>query len=427
MMKRQTVPTLSKSRFLAGLHCPLRLWHQCYNRELASEVTPARQAIFDTGHEVGRLATRLYPGGVLIEEDYLHHEEAVQSTLTIMKNPNVPAIYEAAFLEDGVRVRADILVRLEGDNWNLIEVKSSTSLKNEHHADVAIQYHVLRLAGLAIKTAGILSLNNQYVYNGHQLDLEQLFSFYDLTDEVLASQEEISLELRWLKEMLAEEKAPEIRPSRHCKRPYLCEFWEHCTADMPDYWVMDLAGISDNKLNDLAELGVEDIRHIPEWFALTELQERIRHCVVDGKEYVSRELGRRLLEVEYPLYFLDFETISPAIPRYAGTRPYEAIPFQWSVHVVHEDGTLAHHEYLCLEDRDPREEFTDRLLQALGEKGTIFVYTSYEKGILIALMNCLPRCSERLASVVARLEDLHATIRTHYYHPRLHGSFSLKS
>jgi predicted RecB family nuclease len=427
VMKRQVVPTLSKSRFLAGLHCPLRLWHQCYNRELASEVTPVQQAIFDTGHEVGRLATQLYRGGVLIEEDHLHHEKAVRSTLAVMQNPNVPAIYEAAFLEDGVRVRADILKRLEDGRWNLMEVKSSTCLKNEYYPDVAVQYHVLCRAGLSINRAGILHLNNQYVYDGHHRDLRQLFSFSDLTDEVLAGQEEIRSKLARLKEMLVETGAPEIQPSRHCKTPHPCEFWEHCTRDMPEFWVMQLAGISEKKLNELAALGVDDIRHIPGGFVLTQLQERIRGCVVNRKEYVERELAGELMDVEYPVYFLDFETISPAIPRYAGTRPYETIPFQWSVHILHEGGVLEHHEYLCVEDKDPREEFTGRLLEVIGHKGTIFVYTAYEKGILNALAECLPQYDDRLLHAAARVRDLHALIKAHYYHPQFHGSFSLNA
>ena len=107
-----TMRMLSKSRFIAGLQCPLRLWYQCYNREFASEVTPGQQAIFDMGHEVGRLATELYPNGVLIEEDYLHHREAQNSTAQAIKDRNIPALFEAAFTFDGVRIRVDILERL---------------------------------------------------------------------------------------------------------------------------------------------------------------------------------------------------------------------------------------------------------------------------------------------------------------------------
>ena len=203
-MTQRNVPMLSKSRFLAGLHCPLHLWYQCYNRDLASEVSPSQQAIFDMGHEVGRLATQLYPGGVLIEEDHLHHEEAVQSTLSAMKDPNVAAIYEAAFISDGVRIRVDILERLNDGEWNLIEVKSATSVKDLYLPDVAVQYHVLSGSGLNINSAGILHLNNQYVYDGNQLDLKGLFTFSDLTEEVLDLQNIIPSQLAGLKEMLAQ-------------------------------------------------------------------------------------------------------------------------------------------------------------------------------------------------------------------------------
>ncbi|RLB28574.1 MAG: DUF2779 domain-containing protein, partial [Deltaproteobacteria bacterium] len=131
-------PMLSKSRFLAGLQCPLRLWHQCYNPHLAAEVSPGQQALFDAGHEVGLLATHLFPGGRLIEEDYLHHNEAVEATREAIGDPSLPALFEAAFIYDDVRVRADILERRDDGRWNLIEVKSSTSVKEAHLMDVAI-------------------------------------------------------------------------------------------------------------------------------------------------------------------------------------------------------------------------------------------------------------------------------------------------
>jgi len=181
----------------------LRLWHQYYNRGLASEITPAQQALFDMGHEVGRLATQRHPGGVLIEEDHFHHEEAVHSTLSAMRDPHVAAIYEAAFISDGVRVRVDILERLNHEAWKLIEVKSATSVKDLYLTDVAVQYHVLSGSGLKINSAGILHMNNQYVYNGIQLDLEGLFAFSDITEEVLDLQNDIPSQLADLKEILA--------------------------------------------------------------------------------------------------------------------------------------------------------------------------------------------------------------------------------
>jgi hypothetical protein len=230
-MNQTRTPMLSKSRFLAGIQCHLRLWHQCYNRELASEVTPAQKAIFAAGQEVGRLATGLFPRGVLIEEDHLHHAQAVQSTLAAMNNPDVPAIFEAAFIHNDVRVRVDILERLQNGAWTLIEVKSATSVTDVEQSDVGVQYAVLKGSDLSVVRAGILHLNSHYVYDGNQRQLDSLFTFSDITEHVLALQEDLTARVAELKAMLAAASAPQILPSRHCHSPYGCEFWEHCTAD----------------------------------------------------------------------------------------------------------------------------------------------------------------------------------------------------
>ncbi|UCE83442.1 MAG: DUF2779 domain-containing protein [Deltaproteobacteria bacterium] len=426
-MTQNQPPTLSKSRFLSGLQCPLRLWHQCYNRELASEISPAQQAIFDVGHEVGKLATRLFPEGILIEEDHLHHAEAVKSTLAAMRDPGIPAIFEAAFFHDDVRIRVDILERQKDGAWNLIEVKSATSVKDVYLPDVAVQYGVLQGSGLTIDRAGILHLNNQYVYDGERLVLEILFSFSDLKEEVLDQQEALSWKLAELKKMLAEANPQQILPSRHCLNPYTCEFWEHCTAEMPKFWVMGLTGIREDRLNELAALGIEDIRNIPTTFPLTELQERIRTCVVNREEYVAPELMDELINLEYPVHFLDFETVSPAIPRYPKTKPYQTIPFQWSDHILLENGDLEHFSYLCTDDIDPRDDFATTLLETLGETGTIFTYSTYEKRIVRELAAHLPQKSERLLATLDRYKDLQALLRGYFYNPAFLGSFSLKS
>jgi hypothetical protein len=426
-MNPTEIPILSKSRFVAALQCPLRLWYQCYQRELATEVSAVQQAIFDTGHGVGRLATRLYPGGILIGEDYLHHEEAMRSTLAALEDSSVPAVFEGAFLYDGVRIRADILERLDDGKWNLIEVKSSTSLKEVYLPDVAIQCHVLTGSDLALTGAGILHLSNQYVYDGQHLELESLFTFSDLTEQAIGLQDQILIELTEFKHMLAETNPPEIMPSPHCKNPYKCEFWEHCTREKPGFWVMDLPGMTQKKFDELTELGIEDIRKIPSSFSLTKDQQRVKDCLLGGTDYIAQEVRDALLDVEYPIHFLDFETVSPAVPRYSGTRPYQTIPFQWSDHVLSKDGTIEHREYLCNEDKDPRDEFSSTLLKILGSAGTIFIYTTYETRILRELAESLPQYSDQLRATLDRFKDLYALIKRYVYHRQFHGSFSIKS
>lgn len=426
-MNAEKTPLLSKTRFLAGLQCPLRLYHECYDPELASEVSPVQQAIFDMGHEVGRLATQLYPGGIRIEEDHLHHEEAVRSTLRAMANENVRALYEAAFLSDGVRIRVDILERTDGGRWNLIEVKSSTSVKDIHIPDVAVQYHVLKEAGLDVDQVILMHLNNQYFYDGRRVELEQLFRRADMSKRALLYQKQIPSLLADFNDMMAKSEEPGIRPGRHCRTPYECEFWDHCTKDMPEQWVMHLAGITQKRLNELEALGIQGIRDIPASFALTALQDRIRRCVIQNEAYISGHLTAELKDVEHPVHFLDFETFGSAIPRYAGTRPYQPLPFQWSDHILYKDGTIEHWEYLCEKDQDPREEFALSLLDVLDKEGTIVTYTKYEGEVIKRLAQDLPHLCAPLVSTLDRIKDMHKIINRHYYHPQFHGSFSLKS
>jgi len=426
-MDSTKTPVLSKSRFLAGEQCHLRLWYSCFNRDLATPVSPAQQAILDTGQKVGQLATRLYPEGVLIEEDHLHHEEAVRSTHKTIMETNAKAIFEAAFLYDDVRVRVDILERLDNGQWNLIEVKSSTSVKDVHLPDVAIQYYVLKGAGLKVNRAYLVHINNQYEYDGLNLRLEDYFSHSDVTDQVYPLQNDISLRLAEMKGVLAQPDSPVIRLSSHCKNPYKCEFWEYCTEEMPEHWVMELYRITQKKLDDLDLIGVTAIQDIPNSFQLSALQERIRNCVTNNEEFVSADLGPELEGVEYPLHFLDFETASPAIPLFSKTRPYQTIPFQWSNHILSKNGDVEHHEHISAENKDPREDFTKTLFDSLGEKGTIFIFGAYEKRIIKELADFLPKYRDELLTLQSRLKDLNAVIRKCYYHPHFHGSFSLKS
>jgi hypothetical protein len=149
--------------------------------------------------------------------------------------------------------------------------------------------------------------------------------------------------------------------------------------------------------------------------------------VINNAEYLGEDLGVNLRGYEHPIHFLDFEAVSPAIPRYASTRPYQTLPFQWSNHILLRDGTLKHEEYLCLEDKDPREEVAQTLLQTLGNAGTICTYTTFETQVIIELADHLPMYRDHLKALLKRCRDLHDEIRKEYYHPEFHGSFSIKN
>jgi predicted RecB family nuclease len=281
--------------------------------------------------------------------------------------------------------------------------------------------------GLDIDRVFLMHLNNRYVYDGKKVELEKLFSRADLTKKALIYQNQIPSLLAIFSDMLTQPEAPDIKPDRHCSIPYDCAFWEHCTQDMPDHWVMTLTGISQKKMDELEAQGVRDIKDIPASFSLSTLQDRIRNCVINHQAYVSPDLNDALNDMVYPIHFLDFETLFRAIPRYAGTRPYQSIPFQWSDHILFEDGTIEHREYLCEEDKDPREDFTLTLLDVLGSTGSIVTYTNYEESIIKGLTYRTPEYRDQLLALLSRIKDLHKIISKEYYHPKFYGSFSIKS
>jgi len=422
-----TTPLLSKSRFLAGLQCPLRLWYQCFRRELAAPVSAAQQAIFEMGRQVGILATERYPAGVPIVEDFRRHADAEKATRAAMADPEVSAVFEAAFTADRVRVRVDILQRAGNGGWNLIEVKSSTGVKEEHLFDTGIQTRILQEAGVKLASAGLMHINRDYVYEGGPRDLFCLFTLADLTDEVARLQEEIGMRLEALQQVVSRPDPPEVVPSRHCLTPYRCEFWEHCTRSMPEHWIMTLPGINAERFDALSSMGVVEISEVPDTAPVSAIQQRVVDCVRQNREYVSEGLGAALSHVDFPLHFLDFETAAPAVPVLAGTRPFEMIPFQWSDHVLTEDGRLEHLDFLSTGGDDPRPAFIDSLLCTLGAAGTIFIYSPYEKTVLNHLALRFSERVQEMAGVIDRFTDLWAVIRRHYYHPAFHGSFSLKA
>lgn len=212
-------PKLSKSKFLAGCQCLKRLYLKVHEPETAPEPDEVQQAQFDQGHAVGVLATKAFPAGVAVEDDYLHHTEAVARTQDLMKDKNVPAIFEAAFTYQDVRVRVDILERLPRNRWRFFEVKSTAKLKDTHYDDVAIQKYVLEGCGLKLSESCLMHLNRDYVYNGRKYDLGKLYVINDLTKDVRDLIKKIPSLLAKQKRILRLPEPPDIQPGDHCKDP----------------------------------------------------------------------------------------------------------------------------------------------------------------------------------------------------------------
>ena len=419
---------LSKSRFVAGVICLKRLYWQVHEPELAAEPRESTQAIFDQGNEVGRLAQQLCPGGIEVEGSHEDLDQAIRQTKELMANREVPAIFEATFEEGGVLVRVDILQR-QRDRWRLIEVKSSTEMKDHYLYDLGIQRRVVSRCGLELSSACIMHLNRAYVYPGGEYDIRQLFRIRMLNPQVAALQPQIGKRVAEEFRILDQPNAPEIAPGDHCGDPFVCEFFDRCNPPVPVDHVRHLPRIQARALEKLKSMGIASIFHVPDDFPLNERQRRACTSVQQGKPWFSEDLPRVLDSLKFPLYFMDFETVYPAIPRHPGMRPYDQLPFQWSVHVQDEQGAdLRHYEFLATTGADPRREFVETLCSALENKGSVVVYNQgFESQRLSDLAGWVPGFRTRVKGIQARLWDLWPIIRNHVYHPAFAGSFSLKA
>ena len=422
-------PALSKSRYISGAQCHLRLWYDCYERDLAAPPDEALRAVFDTGHEVGELACARIPGGHLVAHDHRHIPEALEETRRVIEAGNAPALFEAAFRHRGVLVRADMIERLPGGGWRLTEVKSTTRLKDLFVLDAAVQLWVLRGAGLDVREACVLTLDRDYVYDGRRLDPGALFRLHPVTDRAEALLAAVEAEVDRMQAMLAAPAAPDIAPGDHCFDPYPCPYHAHCTRNdvPPDHGIDELPRLGKAERSRLDAGGIREIRDIPDGFPLTPLQRIVRRAVIDGRPVLHGDIAGILARRKRPVRYLDFETFSPAIPRFAGTRPYDAIPFQFSVHTERRGAPPDHADYLHEGSDDPRPALADRLIGALGRSGSICTWSGYEGRILRDLAAALPERAAALRAIGARLFDLLPPVRESLYHPAFRGSFSIKS
>ncbi|HWY70324.1 MAG TPA: DUF2779 domain-containing protein [Terriglobales bacterium] len=420
--------TLSKTRFLAGCQCLKRLYLQLHQPELAAEGDDAEYAILEQGREVGLLARRLFPDGIEVEGSS-GLDRAIRTTRELVANPEVPAIFEGAFLYQDVVVKTDILLRRKENVWRLIEVKSTTDFKEHHAQDLGIQSYVVSHSGVNLGSTWLAHINRGYVLAGDTVDPRQFFLFHNLTRRVQELQSAIEADLRSQFHVIALPAPPDVAPGPHCLEPFVCEFFSHCNPAKPADYIGYLPRLSVSALQQLQEMGVDSIHGIPADFDLTEFQRRVCTAMQTAQPWFGEELKKEFSSLRYPLYFMDFETVNPAIPRFVGMRPYDHVPFQWSVHVQREPGaTPEHFEFLAMDTTDPRKDFISSLCVALGDAGSIIVYNQqFESQRLWELANWLPQYAEQIRGIQRRLWDLLPVVRSHVYHPAFSGSFSLKA
>lgn len=412
---------LSKSRYLNGLQCHKQLWWRVHEPD-APELAPdkAQQNLFDQGKEVGARAREYVPGGTLVDLPFYQYDNKVAATRTALEHAP-PAVYEAWFLADNTYVGVDILERT-ARGFGVIEVKASNSRKPEHLPDAAVQVHVLRRSGLQVERVEVMHLNPECRYP----DLSNLFAREDVTAAVegvlIGVPDELAAQARMLAGPL-----PDVPIGDHCSKPHECPFIERCWPKRPDHHISSLYRVEREKLLAYEANGYATLYDLPTDLELSVIHARQVKAVQTGRMVVEPSLATALTQFAAPLAFLDFETVSLAIPRWPGCRPWQLVPVQFSAHVEERGRGLVHHEWIADGPDDPRPALAEALVEACaGARRIVAYYASFERECIRQLRDAVPRYAKELDRIAKRLVDLLPAVRNHVYHPDFGGGFSIK-
>jgi len=419
---------LSKSRISAWRQCPKRLWLQIHHPELL-ETSASTERSFKIGYEVGDVAQGLFPNGILIEDNANLSAALAATKQAIDTHPDLP-IFEATFQHEGLLIRSDLLVpTLNG--YRMIEVKSSASVKPYHIDDCAIQAWVLQQNNIALSSVELAHIDTRFEYQGDG-NYEGLFHHENLDNAVSPL---LELVPHWVTEardtLAGEEPAIEIGPQ--CNDPFECPFIAYCSRDMaarnqPAFPLDIMYRMQISMKDELRSKGIEDALQVPAEY-LNTMQQWIQRVSQTGVAELLPQAGHVLSNLPYPRYYLDFETITLAVPRWAKTNPYRTqVPFQWSCHIETRQGELQHEMFLSVSGEDPRRACAETMIACLGHAGPIFVYyQSFEKSRISELAKLFPDLAEALLKINGRIVDLLPIARANYYHPDMKGSWSIKA
>lgn len=428
------MPALSKSKLLAHVQCPRRLWLEVHRPDLRSDTDGARQ-LKATGNRVGEIARQIFDPegrGVLLDAQADGYEFALSKTSELLCD-DAP-IFEAGFSAGGALCFADVLTPATptptGERaWRLIEVKSTGSLKDYHLCDVAVQFFVATEAGVRLDTAAVVHIDTSWTYRGGG-DYRGLLVERDVTADAREGAKKVAA---WVEEATktVTGRMPQVPRGRHCKDPFPCGFAEFCAEldPEPEYPSAWLPRVTSRQLKTLIEdQGVRSLSDVPDNL-LNPIQLRVKQHTLSQQTYFDAAGAAAALKpYSFPAYFLDFETIQFAVPVWAGTKPFQQIPFQFSLHMTHEDGGFSHQGFLDLTGDNPSERLACSLVDACGKRGAIFAYNAgFERGVIVALAEQFPALAGALRGIAGRLVDLLPIAREHFYHPNQQGSWSIKA
>jgi hypothetical protein len=429
------MPTLSKSRFLSGNQCSKKLYFDVFRKELKPQASEQQQALFDAGERIGELAQVVFPNGrdakFEMQGDW---NLAIERTRQWIEE-GLKTIYEATFSVPGGFAALDILHHQDGERW-AIEVKSSASVKEYHITDASFQYFVMKMSGYPPDKFFLMHINNRYVKQG-EIAPNQFFHLEEITEKVLSNQSFVQQKHATLLQILEQKAEPSIAIGKHCNEPFACDYTHHCWAHLPENNIFQLNNAR-GKDWTLYNQGIMSLEDIPSDFPLNHRQSLQIDGVKDNRSYIdSQRVSDFMEKFEGPLYFFDFETINPALPVLDGTRPFEQVPFQYSLHITDISGNIIDHKDFLAKPEDfsdstqpdPRLQLIRQLQTDIGTNGNIIAYNaSFEMSILKGLALSFPEEQEFISNLILRFIDLLTPFKSGwYYKPEMGASASIKS
>lgn len=444
-MKATVKYRLTKSTFTYGKQCLKRLYlHKNHKRlDVEKDVESASVAArLEMGTRTGELARGRFPGGL----DCTPHRgssfaDSIAMTMQAIADKSYSVLYEAAFQADEVFAALDILL-LREDGWHAIEVKSTKSVEPQHISDAAIQYWVVQRTGIRLISMSIMHLNDDYERRDEDINIHELFRIHNITGDVISKQNDVTCEVqRQLSCLDIEDIVPDVSIGDHCNSPYPCDFQNHCwkQAGVPEYSVLNLYR-GGKKCWQLYHKGVVRIEDIDQdAVKLTPTQRLQVECARTGRIHIYLpEIEKFVSSISYPIYFLDFETIAPAVPIFPWSRCYQAIAFQYSIHIQDgpaldgnssTDDLVSHKEFIGDGSQvDPRPQLLSQMLHDIGDTGSVMVYNkSFEDARLKEMARDFPEYAESIGLIRARLVDLAIPFQNkHYYTAAMKGKYSIK-
>lgn len=423
---------LSKSKIIAYRQCPKRLWLEIHRPGLRDD--SASEMVFAIGNQVGDVARRIYDtagSGRLIDFNEIGWDAAYAETSSWLAGTAAP-LFEAAIRIEGAMALADVMLPEPRENvirWHMIEVKSTTGVKDYHRDDLAVQTYIATTAGFELASASLVHVDSSFVYPGGG-DYLGLLKAVDLTDEVRAKAGEVATWIAEAQKVTALDAEPMIETGPHCSDPFGCPFRHHCDRDKPaaEFPLSSLHRLGARQRDELEALGYDDLRNVPDEM-LSSVNQMIKTQSLAGEAWFDAVGAAADLKPHTGIaYFLDFETIGFGVPIWKGTRPYQQLPFQFSLHIVTTGGEMEHKEFLDISGNDPGEAFARTLIEYCGTNGPVFVYNAgFENGVMRGLAERFPDLNSSLLSIVDRVVDLLPITRNRYYHPDQHGSWSIKA